>query len=31
MEGTDLVGVLIITFVIAAGLGYYIARLIVGL
>ncbi len=31
MEGTDLAGVVIITFVIATGMGYYIMRLILGL
>ncbi len=30
MEGADLVGVIILTFVIAIGLGYYITRIVVG-
>lgn len=31
MEGTDLVGVIILTFVIAIGLGYYVTRIVVGM
>ncbi len=30
MEGTDLVGVVILTLIISLGLGYYVTRLVVG-
>lgn len=30
MEGAELAGVVIITFVIATGMGYYVMRLILG-